>query len=336
MGRNSLSKAIDAAGPEARHDECVKRILSERSILARILKGCADEFKDVPVSLIEKECIEGEPQISTVAVDQDDLDADEEPAGGSRVKGLNTEDSSIKEGKIFYDIRFTAVAPGTKEPIPLIINIEAQNRSKKKYPVIKRAIYYGGRMISAQKNTVFTGSHYEKIRKVYSIWILTGVSKNESNTMTAYQIAEKRLVGSVSEKRGNYDLLTIVMLRLGTPDKADVGSILRLLDVLLSSELPPAEKKAILAKDFDVPMTTRLNEEVNEMCNLSEGIREKAEKKGLKIGEEKGAKRATLENALSLMKSLKMSAEDVLNAMSVPAKSRPALLKSINERLAAE
>lgn len=35
------------------------------------------------------------------------------------------------------------------------------------------------------------------------------------------------------------------------------------------------------------------------------------------------------------MKSLKMSAEDVLKAMRVPVKSRPALLKSINERLAA-
>lgn len=76
------------------------------------------------------------------------------------------------------------------------------------------------------------------------------------------------------------------------------------------------------------------------MCNLSEGIREKAEKKGLKrgekIGEERGAERATLENALNLMKSLKMSAEDVLQAMRVPTKRRPALLKSINDRLAAE
>jgi hypothetical protein len=44
MGQNSLSKALDAAGPEARYDECIKRILSEKSILARILKGCADEF----------------------------------------------------------------------------------------------------------------------------------------------------------------------------------------------------------------------------------------------------------------------------------------------------
>ena len=64
------------------------------------------------------------------------------------------------------------------------------------------------------------------------------------------------------------------------------------------------------------------------MCNLAEVIREKAEK------------RATLEtrieDVLNLMKSLKMSAEDALDALRVPLKSRNALLKSINERLAAE
>ena len=80
------------------------------------------------------------------------------------------------------------------------------------------------------------------------------------------------------------------------------------------------------------------------MCNVSEGIREEALKEGQeigeKIGEKRGEKRATLEtrieDALNLMTTLKMSAEEVLTAMRVPAKSRAELLKSINERLAAE
>jgi hypothetical protein len=205
---------------------------------------------------------------------------------------LNTEDVSIKEGKILYDIRFTAIAPGTKEQIPLIINIEAQNTSRDTYLLLRRSIYYVGRMISAQKNAVFTGDDYKKIRKVYSIWILTDVPKKEANTITKYQTTEKHIVGSVSAPTDAYDVQSIVILRLGSPDKAESGSVLRLLDVLVSSELPSAEKKAILTKDFNVPMTTKLNEEVNEMCNLAEGIREKAEKRGEKrgiaIGEKKG------------------------------------------------
>ena len=76
------------------------------------------------------------------------------------------------------------------------------------------------------------------------------------------------------------------------------------------------------------------------MCNLSDGILEKGVKIGEKRGEKRGARRATLEtrveDALNLMKSLKMGAEDVLKAMGVPARSRAAVLKTINERLASE
>ena len=38
-----------------------------------------------------------------------------------------TEDASIYEGRVTYDIRFCAKAPASKEKIRLIINIEAQN-----------------------------------------------------------------------------------------------------------------------------------------------------------------------------------------------------------------
>ena len=88
------------------------------------------------------------------------------------------------------------------------------------------------------------------------------------------------------------------------------------------------------------------------MCNVSEGIREEVlkegqeigeqigEKRGEKIGEKRGEKRATretrIEDALNLMTTLKMSAEEVLTAMRAPEESRAELLKLINERLAAE
>ena len=51
--------------------------------------------------------------------------------------------------------------------------MEAQNQFYPGYPLIKRGIYYCCRMVSSQYGTVFTSSHYEKIKKVYSIWICT-------------------------------------------------------------------------------------------------------------------------------------------------------------------
>ena len=39
------------------------------------------------------------------------------------------------------------------------------------YPIVKRNLYYCCRLVSSQYGTDFTNSHYEKIKKVYSIFI---------------------------------------------------------------------------------------------------------------------------------------------------------------------
>ena len=318
---NSISKTIDTAEQEAQYDTCVKRLLSEKIILAWILKECVNEFKQYAIPQIVKDCIEGEPKVAAVAVNQDDLDYAEN-APTNQIEGLNTEDASIKEGKVYYDIRFSAVVPDTKEPVQLIINVEAQKSDKTPYPLIKRAIYYVSRMISAQKNKVFVGSHYEKIRKVYSIWIQMNVDEEKSNTITKYRISEENVVGAVKEAKHNYDLLTVIMLRLGNADKAENKPILRLLDVLLSAETKPEEKKAILEKDFDIPMSASMSEEANIMCNLGEGIRERT------------AIETRMDTVLNLMKSLRLSAEEAISAMGVPEEDKKPLLDMVDKRLA--
>lgn len=274
--RSVISKTIDTSDQEAQYDACVKRLMSQKIILAWILKECVSEFKHYAIPQIMQNCIEGEPGVAVMAVDQDELDGAEDLAGSdSVIQGMNTEDVSIKEGKVYYDIRFSAIVPDTKEPVQLIINVEAQKSDKTSYPLIKRAIYYVSRMISAQKNTIFVRSHYEKIRKVYSIWIQMNVDEEKTNTITRYRISEEQVIGDVSEKERNYDLLTVIMLRLGSADRAMDKPILRLLDILLSVETRPEEKRKILEKDFDIPMSTAMSEEANVMCNLGEGIRER-------------------------------------------------------------
>lgn len=328
--QSTIAKSIDTADQEAQYDACVKRLLSEKIILAWILRECVSEFRGHPVERIMRECIEGEPEISAVAVDQDELDHAEDPdSRGSMVEGRNTEDVSVKEGRIYYDIRFLAVVPGTKKPVHLILNIEAQKSEKTSYPIIKRAVYYAGRMISAQKNRVFAGSHYEKIRKVYSIWIQMNVSPEKANTITEYSIAEKNIVGSVREEKTNYDLLTIIMLGLGKAEKAEGQPILRLLDVLLSADTKPEDKKKILERDFDIPMSESMSEEANVMCNLGEGIREQAYEQAY----EQATQVMRVETAVNLIRSLGLSAETALNAMGVPGEDRRPLLDLINEKL---
>ena len=100
------------------------------------------------------------------------------------------------------------------------------------------------------------------------------------------------------------------------------------------------EKKKILIDDFNIEMTSQVEEEVETMCSIAEGIERRAEAKWLREGEKRGEKRgeerATLEAAMNLMKSLKLTAEEALKAIGVPSRKRKALLNSINERLATE
>ena len=55
---SELSKTIDMADVKAQYDAQCKRVLSQREILARILKNVAEEFMEMSLGEIAA-CIEG-------------------------------------------------------------------------------------------------------------------------------------------------------------------------------------------------------------------------------------------------------------------------------------
>ena len=200
----------------------------------------------------------------------------------TKVQGMGNEDISQNEGTVYYDVRFDAIAPSTEEHenIRLIINAEAQNRFKLKYPLTKRAVYYGSRLISAQHGTVFTKSDYQKLRKVYSIWICVNPAKKFRNTITRYSLKPETIIGNAVEAPENYDLINIVMVCLGKMEEWNDNNLIKFLGVLFQNELSAREKKDILERDFDIPMTETFESEVDDMCNLSQGVAEKAMQQG--------------------------------------------------------
>lgn len=200
----------------------------------------------------------------------------------TKVQGMGNEDISQNEGTVYYDVRFNAIAPSTEEHgnIRLIINAEAQNRFKPKYPLTKRAVYYGSRLISAQHGTVFTKSDYQKLRKVYSIWICVNPAKKFRNTITRYSLKPETIIWNAVEAPENYDLINIVMVCLGKMEEWNDNNLIKFLGVLFQNELSAREKKDILERDFNIPMTETFESEVDDMCNLSQGVAEKAMQQG--------------------------------------------------------
>ena len=313
-GETTIAQGLHITDDSAGYDAACKRVLSEKAILARIMKSCLEEYKECDVSDIAEKYIEGQHQVSAVPVLPDE--------DSTVISGMDTEDKSVREGSVTYDIRFRAIAPSSGEQIALIINVEAQNDFYPGYPIIKRGIYYCSRMISSQYGREFTGAHYEKIKKVYSIWICMNPPKVRENTITRYRLVEEHLVGEAMESVRNYDLLSIVMLCLGGPDGENYDGVLRMLDVLLSNETSEAEKRKILQDDYDIQMTRTMEQEVSVMCNLSKGIMEKGITKGRVEGRSEGMAKGMTNGILSAIKSLMetmgMTIEQAMAALKVP------------------
>ena len=261
---------------DARRDQSCKIVLANKVFLSRILKRCVEEYKDCTYEEIAG-FIEGEPEISSAPL---------RPA--SLINGMESEDHSDADA-VKFDIKFSAAIPGSKSGIGLIINLEAQNKYHNGYPLTKRGMYYCSRLISSQYGREFEKSHYERLKKVYSIWLCLNAPKERRNTITEYGMTERNIVGRVVEERENYDLIKIVMVCLGRADEnGDVpdcdDEMLAFLDVLFANELRTVRKKQILEDRFGIEMSRKAEEEVDRMCNFSDGFYERGLEKGIEQG----------------------------------------------------
>ena len=317
----TLAETIGTAGENAKYDAACKRLLSEKYILAWIMKSCLTEYQDCTVKEIAEKYVEGQPSVESIPVAPDKTN----PV----IRGLRTEDSSQTEGTVTFDVRFYAYAPGAKKLIRLIINVESQLKYNAGYPLLKRAIFYGSRMISSQYGTEFTHAEYSGICKVYSIWICPSPPEHHQNTITRYRIAEENIVGYVKEAVENYDLMTVIVLGLSDSVEAENKErtgILRLLSVLLSSETAESEKKRILRDDYAIPITETMERSLTEMCNLSQGVEEKGIAKGLARGRAEGRTEGRTETSLSLIRNLMDSTgfavEKAMAMLKIPEEDR--------------
>lgn len=239
--------------------------------------------------------IEGEPYISMVPVEPGLTNTAREE-NGQRVIGLNTENQEIYEGLIKFDIIFYAWEPiktdlAASEEAPaeknkgalnkIILNVEAQKNNPTEYKIINRAVFYVGRLISSQKERDFVNSHYDDIRSVYSIWVCMNM---EENSLSHIHLTQEDLVGK-NQWKGNLNLMNIIMIGLSEelPGPEEGYELHRLLGALLSQKLTVEEKLTIMETEYHIPVEENLRKDVNVMCNLGEGIEEKA----IAIGEAK-------------------------------------------------
>ena len=316
--QNSLAHDIKSS-TDAKYDAVCKRLLAYKEFLARIMQRCVVEFKDCSIDDIINKYIEGEPHVAEIGVHPNTSNV-------KLITGMNSEDKSLNEGWVTYDIIFYALAPKDGSLIKLILNVEAQNDTNPGYPLTKRALYYCGRMLSAQYGREFVNAEYEKLKKVYSIWICTDGPLYKQNTINIYSVKEDSFVGEHVEPVNNYDLLTVVMIYTAVDFMDLQDDVIKMLSVLLSRNLDAQERMNILEDSFGIAMTEKVKQEVDEMCNLSKGIREEGEAIGIVKGEAIGELKERLKNVNALMDSLKVSALDAMEILKFSPEEQQKLL----------
>ncbi|MDR3926058.1 MAG: hypothetical protein Q3X47_07005, partial [Dorea sp.] len=83
------------------YDAYAKYILSQKEVLARILKFTIAEFQDLEAEVI-MELIEGEPLVSKVSTEPGETNQ----TFHDKITGNNTENTELGEGTIFFDVIF--------------------------------------------------------------------------------------------------------------------------------------------------------------------------------------------------------------------------------------
>lgn len=308
---------IRSADIKAQYDECAKRLLSNKIILAHILKGTVDEFKEMnPEEIIP--LIEGEPYISEISVEPGETNVTMTHRG-TRIVGNNTENVELEEGKIYFDILFyVRMKDGISQ---MLINIEAQKSAYPGYHIKNRAIYYISRMISSQKERDFVKSNYNDILKTYSIWICFNLGENCLNHI---HMIDTPLIGN-HKWDGDDDLLNVILVGLDQKSTkvlkdGTTNDLHNLLGILFSDKLNATEKINLLDQRFEMKETEKIRKELSEMCNLSYGILEEGIKEGIEKGLEKG-----LEEGME--KGLKEARKSVIREMLIDRQNHELIKK---------
>lgn len=271
----SLSRNIDAAEAKIQYDEYAKKILGDKQILSRIFQKVVKEAKDLSLSEIE-DCIE-KAEINCVSIYPGLSNKDQ-------VQGISTESAIGKEGKINFDVRTFITVPIKGKLVKIIINLEGQKKFHPGYRIETRAIFYNARQLSMQLDTEFFIPDYDSICKVYTIWICFDSTKKEANAIAEYNLHKTDIIPGIKDNPAAYDKMSVVIITLNEKVPSD-DILVSMLNVLFSqTKMTSKEKKENLSENYGLDMDRDLGKEIDDMCNFSDLIEERAIEQGIEQG----------------------------------------------------
>lgn len=314
-GLNTVGHAIN--NEKSYLDAGCKALLGCTAVAAFIVKNCIPEFHDMSLEEIQEYIIYKKAKSQMTPEELAEIQAentspveigchivDDLP---DKLNEKNVESKSTNEGTIYYDVLFDIGMPdGKSPPSRVIVDIEAQNEFKPGYAILKRGSFYCGRMISAQKETGFRNSDYNKLQKVYSIWLCIAPDEDVRGVCNAYNMSEICLAKEHHFPKEQYDNFCIILACL--QDKQSANNMVRFFSSVFDNEMP-VEEKLDLARKCGLQVTADVKEGINQMCNYSDYVEQK--------GIEKGRIEALSESVVKLVREGNYSVEAATNLLPI-------------------
>ena len=109
---------------------------------------------------------------------------------------------------------------------------------------------------------------YQKIQKIYSIWICPAPAEKRNGSILQYRIVEKEVMGKSFINERDYEKMEVVVIGVDEGSDYSARSITGLFSVLFSSKMELEEKKRILSGTYGIAMTNKFESEVEKMGGI--------------------------------------------------------------------
>ena len=246
--------------------------------------------------------------------------------------GVNRGDrerSDREHGSIRYDILVRLRSPrGKDKRIGVLLNIEGQNEVRSYEAVKRRMLSYTCRLVSEQKEDVFTNDRYEDLAEVVSVWLFLRPAEKDQGRVVEWSMAGRQLSDlDESDTRWKGGLKGLKVVAVCVPDQKHVQSktVADLLGVWLNALLPAGERSERLKDGWDVELPPQQEEDTG----MFEGAGRSLWKEGRQLGRKEGKEENLLENLQSLVEQLHLTPEQAMDALKVPAQDRDCIRKKL-------
>ena len=298
-----------------RSDGGSKSIFRDKNLIAEMLIGIADEFKD---------CTR-EQVIEHLTLD---------PVDGS-VKDLNGELALADSGLTKLDTLIEAKVPGTEGKIMVRFNVECQRRFHPGYDLYNRAQFYAGMLLTTQNKELTSVARYRDLKKVYTVWVCLECDLAEAKgTITRYGTSLLPSAGNERPYDGLENKSYIVMVCLddneSDPSESTRPRVLGILDTIFSGDICDEDRHKELMENYKLNLDLSLIKEAKVMTDLLQEEYDMGKEDGKIEGKIEGKTEQCVETILMLINKKGFDKETAIDLANVPDDCREAVYSQVD------